>query len=82
MINLSVYIINITFHTHRKMLSCIICVICTITIEMVYWRIFSAWEKRNKSADIDFTPSVCVSFIDHGQQPLKMHTEIMLLYNA
>ena len=25
---------------------------------MVYYRIFGAWKKRNKSADEDFTPSV------------------------
>ena len=42
---------------------------------MVYWRIFGAWKKKNKSADVDLTSSV-----DHGQQPMKMHIEVTLLY--
>ena len=29
---------------------------------LLYWRIFGAWKKKNKSADVDLTPSVCVSF--------------------
>ena len=31
-------------------------------IIMDFWRIFWAWKKKNKSADVDLTPSVCVSF--------------------
>ena len=31
---------------------------------------------------MDLTPSVCMCpLIDHGQQPMKMHTEVTLLYN-
>ena len=28
---------------------------------------------------VDLTSSVCA---DHGQQPMKMHTEVTLLYNS
>ena len=41
--------------------------------------IFGARKKKNKSVDVDLTPSVC-SLIDPGQQPMKMHTEVTLLY--
>ena len=34
----------------------------TIQIQMVYWRIFGTWKKKNKSADVDLTSSLCVSF--------------------
>ena len=35
-----------------------------------------------KWSDVDLTPSVCVCpWIDHGQQPMKMHREVSLLYN-
>ena len=41
-------------------------------------------EKQNcwrDLTDVDFTPRVCVCrLIDHGQQPMKMHTEVTLLY--
>ena len=49
---------------------------------MVYWRNFGAWKKKNKSAEMDLMPSVCVSFklIGHNQQPMKMDTAVMLLY--
>ena len=31
---------------------------------------------------MDLTPSVCMCpLIDQGQQPMKMHTEVTLLYN-
>ena len=30
-------------------------------------------------SDMDLTPSVC-PLIHHGQQPMKMHTEVTLLY--
>ena len=46
---------------------------------MIYWRIWGAWKKKNKPADVDLTPSVCV-LIDHSQQPMQMHTEVTLLY--
>ena len=45
---------------------------------MVYWRIFGAWKKKNKYADVIwcrfYAISVC-SLIDHDQQPMKMYTE-------
>ena len=40
---------------------------------------FGAWKKKNKSADVYLTSSVC-PLIDHGQQPMKIHTEVTLLY--
>ena len=43
-------------------------------------RISWAWKKKNKSADVTLTPSVC-PLIDHGQQPMEMHREVTLLYN-
>ena len=51
---------------------------------MVYWRIFGAREKENKSANVMWRrfDSICVcSLIDHGQQPMKMQTEVTLLCN-
>ena len=30
-------------------------------------------------SDVDLTLSVCVFY--HGQQPMKMHTEVILLYD-
>ena len=44
-----------------------------------------AWKKKNKSADMIWCgfDAICVcSLIDYGQQPMKMHTEVMLLYNV
>ena len=42
----------------------------------VYLKIFGARKKKKKSADV-----ICVCpLIDHGQQPMKMHTEVTLLY--
>ena len=56
----------------------------TIKIQMVYWRILGH-EKRKTSPltwyGVDLTPSVCVCpLIDHGQQPMKTHTEVTLLH--
>ena len=51
---------------------------------MVYWRIFGAWKKKNKSADVIWRgfDAICVCpLIDHGQQPMKMPTEVTLLYD-
>ena len=48
---------------------------------MVYWRIFGAWKKKNKSADViwhGFDAIYVCSLIDHGQQPMKMRTEVTL----
>ena len=39
---------------------------------MVYRRIWEAWKKENKSADVIW---------HHGQQPMEMHTEVTLLCN-
>ena len=50
---------------------------------MVYWRTFGAWKKKNKSADViwrGFDVIRVCPLIDHGQQPMKMHTEVTLLY--
>ena len=54
---------------------------------MVYWRsrgIFGA--RKKKKSDVDLTSSIHVDLtsfiIDHGQQPMKMHTEVTLLYKA
>ena len=45
---------------------------------------FGAWKKKDKSADViwhgfDVICVVC-PLIDHGHQPMKMHTEVTLLY--
>ena len=32
----------------------------TIKMLMVYWRIWGVWKKKNKSANMNLTPSVCV----------------------
>ena len=53
---------------------------------MVYWRtwwIFGAWKKENKSTDVIWRAwrHLCMCVIDHGQQPMEIHTEVMLLYN-
>ena len=51
--------------------------------QMVSWRIFGAWKKKNKSADVIWRgfDAICVCpLIDHGQQPMKMPTEVTLLY--
>ena len=42
---------------------------------------FGAWKKKNKSADVSDVICVC-PLIDHGQQPMKMHTEVTLLYKV
>ena len=40
-------------------------------------------EKQDRWFAVELTPFVCVlALIDHGQQPMKMHTEAALLYNA
>ena len=54
-------------------------------IQIVYQRIFlgGARKKKNKSADVIWRgfDVICVCpLIDHGQQPMKMHTEVTLLY--
>ena len=36
-------------------------------------------KEKNKSADVLTMICVC-PLIDHGQQPMKMHTEVTLLY--
>ena len=51
---------------------------------MVYWRILGTWKNKNKSADVIWRgfDVICVChLIDHGQQPMKMPSEVMLLYN-
>ena len=40
---------SITVHTHGKN---VIYLFYTIQIQMVYWRIWGAWKKKNKSADV------------------------------
>ena len=57
-------------HTRKNVIN----LFYTIRIQMVYWRIMSSWKKKNKSADVELTPSVCVSFtvIDHGQHQWKV----------
>ena len=40
---------------------------------------FWGMKKDKKPADVDLTPSVCVSLIDHGQRRMKMFTEVTLL---
>ena len=47
---------------------------------MIYWRIWGAWKKKNKSADVIWRHLCMCPLIDHGQQPMKMHTEVALLY--
>ena len=46
---------------------------------------FLGHEKRKTSlltwSDVDLTPSVC-PLIDHREQPMKMHTEVTLLFNT
>ena len=51
----------------------------TIKIQMVYTK------KKNKSADVIWRgfDVICVCpLIDHSQQPMKMHTEVTLLYKC
>ena len=51
---------------------------------MVYWQILGAWKKKNKFARVIWRAFdvICVGpLTDHGQQPMKMHTEVTLLYN-
>ena len=50
--------------------------------KMVYWTIWGAWKKKNESADVIWHgfDTICVCHQDHGQQPMKMHTEVMLSY--
>ena len=46
---------------------------------------WGAWKKKNKSTDVIWRgfDAICVCpLIDHGQQPMKMHTEVTLLYNV
>ena len=56
----------------------------TIKIQMVYWRILGA-KKGKQVCWRDLTwiwRHLCVCpLIDYGQQPMKMHTEVALLYN-
>ena len=77
-------------HIQKNVCTVIIYLFYTMKIQMVYWKILRAWKKKNKFADVDFSPSVltwiwrhlCVCpLIDHCQQPMKMHTEVQLLYN-
>ena len=56
-----------------------------IKIQMVYWRIFGAWKKKNKSADVIWRgfEAICVCvypLVDDAQQPIKIHAELTLLY--
>ena len=44
---------------------------------------FGAWKKKKNSADVIWHgfDIICVCpLIDHGQQPMEVHTEVMLLY--
>ena len=57
----------------------------TIKIQMVYWR---SWGQLKKEKQVRWRDMawiwrhLCVCpLIDHSQQPMKMHTEVMLLYN-
>ena len=46
---------------------------------MVYWKIFGAWKKKQvRWRDLTW---IWRHFNGHGQQPMKMHTEVTLLYN-
>ena len=51
---------------------------------MVYWRILGGMKKEKQVCCRDLTwiwRHLCVCpLIDHGQQPMKMHTEVTLLY--
>ena len=52
----------------------------TIKIQMVYWRILGHGKRKTSPLTwygVDLTSSVC-PLIDHGQQPMKMHTEVTL----
>ena len=54
-------------------------------IQMVYWSILGPRKKKNKSADVIWhrLDAICVCLlIDHGQQQMKMHTEVTLFYNC
>ena len=45
------------------------------------FRNLGARKKKHRSADVDLTSSMCVCLLaEHGQQPMKMHTEFTLLY--
>ena len=50
--------------------------------KMVYWRIWGASKKKKQSADVIWRgfDTICVCHQDYGQQAMKMHTEVMLLY--
>ena len=80
------YLIYYSTHTRKN----VIYLFYTIKIQMVYWRILGH-EKRTTNpltwSDVVLKPSVCVcvcvcvcAFIDHGEQPMKMHREVTLLY--
>ena len=58
---------SITEHTHRK-------------CNLLFYTIKIKKKKKNKSADVIWRgfDAICVS-LDHGQQPIKMHTEVTLL---
>ena len=54
----------------------------TIQIQMVYWRIFGACMKKEKQLcwhDLTWIwRHLCVCpLIDHGQQPMKIYTEVL-----
>ena len=71
----------IYYSTHAR--ENVIYLFYAIKIQMVYWRILGAWKKKNKSADVIWRgfDAICVLYIiDHGEQPMKMHTEVTLLY--
>ena len=44
---------------------------------------FGVWKKKTNFADVIIWRGfdvICVCPLDHGQQPMKTHTEVMLLY--
>ena len=49
---------------------------------MVYWIIFGAWKTfaENKFADVIWRHLCLCPLIDHDQQPIKIHTDVALLY--
>ena len=69
----------IYYSTHTRVN--VIYLFYSINIQMAYWSIFGAWKKKNKPADVIWRRSVWCVCVLRGQQPIKMPTEVTLLYN-
>ena len=56
---------SITVHTRKN----VIYLFYTIKIQMVYWRIFGAWKKKNKSADVIWRgfDAICVCVLQKSR---------------